>query len=143
MTPFPVYFLEARAFIYCFTVIKIKNRTFFTVLLPLHTLFRCCLSSHHIIYSKKRAKFFMVQNAIQDSYLHRRLLFVFLNHKQFLGLCLSFIILKNAGQFFFFCRMTLHLIRIDFEVIAIFRLNRSGPLDTGFWVWIIIYSVSS
>ena len=50
---------------------------------------------------------------------------------------------KCRSVFFFFCRMTLHLIRIDFEVIAIFHLNRSGPLDTGFWVWMIIYSVSS
>ena len=43
----------------------------------------------------------------------------------------------------FFRRMSLHWIRIDFEVIAVFRLNRSGPLDTGFSVWMIIYSVSS
>ena len=54
---------------------------------------------------------------------------------------LSFIILKSAGQFF--GRMSLHLIRIDFEVTAVFRLNRSGPLDTGFWVWMIVYLVSS
>ena len=54
---------------------------------------------------------------------------------------LSFIILKSAGQFF--GRMSLHLICIDFEVTAVFRLNRSGPLDTGFWVWMIVYSVSS
>ena len=54
---------------------------------------------------------------------------------------LSFLILNSAGQFF--GRMSLQLICIDFEVTAVFRLNRSGPLDTGFWVWMIVYSVSS